>query len=73
MVILEAEGQIIEGTSGRLVNIGCRVDIKIGEQVFKDVRFQFSIENPNVERACNFEQINGKKIEIKIKKPFSLL
>lgn len=67
MVILTAEGQIIEGVSERLTNVGCTVDVLVGSTRFSGVRLRLDFENRELERLLPFERINGRIIELVIK------
>ena len=64
--VLIAEGQIIEGSMGSLSNIGCRVNVKVGELKFNDIRIELNLEDPNLKQVMDFEKLNGKVIIITI-------
>ncbi len=69
MVILTAEGQIIQGSRGTSRNMVCRVDVEVGRLTFRDVRLEISFEDRNLEQlgTVKFEKLNGKIIEMLIK------
>ena len=66
-LILKAEGQIIEGNTHNLMNLGCRVNVRVGKLRFNDIRIELNLEDPNLSQALNFERIKGKVIELVIK------